>query len=442
MKYKVLSFDGVDDYVEVPNWTSKASEPFTVEIVFRQREGAAGDYYGILNAGSWLDYQGFSFDDLRPTPQRFSFIDCSTHTKIFTTFNIEYGRWYHVVGRHYDTIWEIWVDGELDNQVDTGSVGIDWTGTMEIGGAPAVGRYSPIDVALVRIYNRALTETEIKQLYYHKPILDGLVLWLMPQREFVGTWWDRSGNRNHGKIYGATSSVEEFHLPSLKKLSGVKAKALSFDGVDDHVKVPNEPFDFSTYSGITVEVLVKAEAHDYYDPIFFWYTVGFGRSTSTALRAYLHILPDEVDYRPYIYGFSVGEWHYVAFTFDYASGDFRGFMDGVLRTEDLAIYPGRYCPDAWGYSGLAMLGATYGRFKGLIALARIYNRALTAEEIQYNYQHPYNPILHGCVLWLAHDTIDEVAGKWYDKSGYGNDGTIYGTTNNEINRLAGRVLSV
>jgi len=42
----------------------------------------------------------------------------------------------------------------------------------------------------------------------------------------------------------------------------------------------------------------------------------------------------------------------------------------------------------------------------IIKEVRIYNRALSDAEIKYNKEHPYNPILHGCVLWLASDTIE------------------------------------
>jgi len=77
-------------------------------------------------------------------------------------------------------------------------------------------RYANGIVANVYLYNRALSPLEVWQLYQGKTILDGLVLWLMPQREFKGTWWDRSGYMNHGTIYNATPSDEKFLLPPLR----------------------------------------------------------------------------------------------------------------------------------------------------------------------------------------------------------------------------------
>ena len=63
-------------------------------------------------------------------------------------------------------------------------------------------------------------------------------------------------------------------------------------------------------------------------------------------------------------------------------------------------------------------------FNGFIVFVRIYNRALSESEIKHNFENPYMPVSDGLVLWLL---MDEGKGDVvYDKSGNGNDGTIYG----------------
>ena len=63
-------------------------------------------------------------------------------------------------------------------------------------------------------------------------------------------------------------------------------------------------------------------------------------------------------------------------------------------------------------------------FQGFIGFVRIYNRALSDSEIEWNFENPYEPVSDGLVLWLL---MDEGEGDVvYDKSGNGNDGTIYG----------------
>ena len=63
-------------------------------------------------------------------------------------------------------------------------------------------------IAFVRIYNRALSDSEITHNYYfpNDPVRDGLVLWLHWDSIDIenGIWYDKSGYDNHGTIYGAT----------------------------------------------------------------------------------------------------------------------------------------------------------------------------------------------------------------------------------------------
>ncbi|MEM4844527.1 MAG: hypothetical protein QXU08_08980 [Ignisphaera sp.] len=60
-----------------------------------------------------------------------------------------------------------------------------------------------------------------------------------------------------------------------------------------------------------------------------------------------------------------------------------------------------------------------------IAQLLIYRRALSDEEIQWNFYYPDNPIRNGLVLWLHWDSIGVERGIWYDKSGFGNHATLY-----------------
>ncbi|MBO8181151.1 MAG: hypothetical protein H0Z19_11895, partial [Archaeoglobus sp.] len=67
-------------------------------------------------------------------------------------------------------------------------------------------------------------------------------------------------------------------------------------------------------------------------------------------------------------------------------------------------------------------------FKGKLYIVLIYSRALSDSEIQAIYNDPMNPPTDGLVLFYAPDSVDTANGKWLDKSGNGNDGTIYGAS--------------
>lgn len=62
----------------------------------------------------------------------------------------------------------------------------------------------------------------------------------------------------------------------------------------------------------------------------------------------------------------------------------------------------------------------------------VYNRYVDDTELQTIYENPNDPPRAGLVLWLAPDSVDDVNGKWLDKSGLGNDGTIYGAQLKEV----------
>ena len=60
---------------------------------------------------------------------------------------------------------------------------------------------------------------------------------------------DDSGNGHDGVIYGNPKVVE-----------GIKGKALEFDGIDDYVKLSDDPFDLQTF---TIALWIKPEQYGY-----------------------------------------------------------------------------------------------------------------------------------------------------------------------------------
>jgi len=75
--------------------------------------------------------------------------------------------------------------------------------------------------------------------------------------------------------------------------------------------------------------------------------------------------------------------------------------------------------------------------KGYISEVQIYNRALSEDEVNYNYLHPNNPKRRGLVLNLTQDSI--YGTQWQDLSGNANHGTyLGGAVPVTANILAGR----
>jgi len=221
MKYKALFFDGIDDYVDCGNDESlDITDEITIEA-WVNRRGNSGDQHNVIIRKSETYEIVVQESDRRVW---WALNTANYWTINLTGYYLPNNDWHHLVlAYHKDNGGGLYVDGEVvqpiaaDGPISPSGYNLGIGDNLEnLGGWNFKGIIDE-----VRIYSRALSEEEIKRSYYHQPILDGLVLWLLPQREFMpikGTWWDRSGKRNHGTIHGATPSTEEFHLPPLRVL--------------------------------------------------------------------------------------------------------------------------------------------------------------------------------------------------------------------------------
>jgi hypothetical protein len=80
-------------------------------------------------------------------------------------------------------------------------------------------------------------------------------------------------------------------------------------------------------------------------------------------------------------------------------------------------------------------------FNGIIDEAKLYSRALSQDEILWNYNYPFNPVRNGLVLWLPGTDEAIQPPTWYDKSNFGNNGTIYGALKTQLIRKPVRTLT-
>jgi len=208
-RHSALSHDGVDDYEEIAASASlDITDAITIEVWIYPRVGGE-EYYvtknpptdnyrlGISPEGTTSFYLGL--------PGGMSLLD------VKGVIQISKDVWHHVVATYNSDTGKavIYHNGEVDKEF-TGL-----SGTMNTGGNLYLGCRTTStynfngSIASVRIYNRALSEAEVKYLYYNPddPLdTDHLVLWLHPGSidTDAGYWWDISGNDNHGQIFGAT----------------------------------------------------------------------------------------------------------------------------------------------------------------------------------------------------------------------------------------------
>ena len=219
---------------------------------------------------------------------------------------------------------------------------------------------------------------------------------------------DSSGNGNTGTLYNSPTWV-----------NGKRGKALSFDGQDDYVRVPQ-----SASLDVTSQVTVEAWIHAYS------YTDHNGENshiisrTDTSggsLYALMTYAPgsEKVGYavkpvpnhQPSTQDLQLHVWVHLAMTYD---GSYvRLYINGQF---DTSYSQSGSIPTTtnWLAIGCNSYGETYAHFSGIIDEVRIYNKALTQQEIQADMGPLQGP------------RSDRLYIKYYSSSGTVYDGLKYG----------------
>lgn len=211
---------------------------------------------------------------------------------------------------------------------------------------------------------------------YNGYIQDNLVLWLdgyanngSTRTHTATTWKDLSGNGNTATLSGPTWYD----------------KYLYFDGSNDYAYKTSASYGISN-NKYTLEIIVESEKDDVYQPIF--NTV----NTGTAVQQYMTIWKGKYNY----------------FTLDITNGsavsqlsssskvvnNTKYKLTAVLNGTNYKLYNGAqldnsidvsFTPKMYS-SGLYIGGNSY-YFKGKIYSIRVYNKALSEDEIIHNYNY-------------------------------------------------------
>jgi len=197
------------------------------------------------------------------------------------------------------------------------------------------------------------------------------VLCLLP--EIGSKWFDCSRCRNNGIIVG----------PTIKQ--GRHGPALWFDGVNDYVNCGPDA-SLNPTGAITVETWIKLDAaamgENLYAPIIRrnnTYLLRADKGTSgVSFNFFIH---DGTSWEPGAYSvshFAFGVWHHVVGTYDrqhvkiYVNGELKGLS---ARTGPISTNENNTVVGFWNNKF----------FPGLIDEVRVYNRALSKEEIRNLY---------------------------------------------------------
>ena len=386
-----LSFDGTDDYVDCggDNSIDSITGDLTLEAWVKKTVGG-GDTTVIGNHYGKNDY----------TSPYNLYIFGSSNTAMFilgegsdwctgaNVAGVAIDEWTHLVGTIEGTDVKIYMNG-VERGSDT-FTGTRQTGSKIILGSTALGTSRNFTGLIdeVRIYNRALSATEIERGYR-----DGLSRLRMVTANphdwsdgLVGYWnfngqnttssgtRDMSDEDNWGELKGG-----------IKPIGGIVGQALYFDGTNDYVDCGKDSslgFGTGTFTmelwakcnpagGVHQALLSKVDYTNGW--IFYIYSnnLRFAQHSDYTTLATTETYTD-------------GIWHhFVAVREDNDDGVL--YVDGVEKKRAVDFFVGQNLD----YDGFLNIGtqnqgaAKY--FRGPIDEVRIYNRALSAEEIMKHY---------------------------------------------------------
>jgi len=201
---------------------------------------------------------------------------------------------------------------------------------------------------------------------YHRSLISQPPKGLVSHWRFDGNVLDSVGN-NDGTINGNPQFVQ-----------GVSGQALSFDGVDDYVRVANSTVNVATTKEFSLSAWVERTDNGGDNSVLT--LLGGNQSRFDLTNGPTYIYQDDSG-RYHINRLSGttldDQWHHVVWVI--SNSVFYGYVDGVLVGQANIPNPNT---GSFGQLDFATAQGSSQNLKGLIDEARIYNRALSQQEIQ------------------------------------------------------------
>ncbi len=355
---KGLSFDGVNDYVNVPSSPSlEINSQMTITAWIKpfaqQNWNTIIQRQWIYTGSFWfgLDFNGLEFGLKND-------IDGEVRARYDTSLTL--GQWYFVVATYDGSAMTVYLNGQAGTPMTQ-------QGTFSNFGNYMIGVHSSYSwfngtIDEVRIYNRSLSEAEIQaEMNSYRPMNRTIAAWSFEES-------GQYANDTHIWVKGKYGS------------------ALNFDGVNDYVNLSS--INLPT-TAITVTLWIKASS---YSSTTWTKFINTGPTSTMGIIGgqgelgqdtwFLELTWDvQAVWEAVDISQLVGKWKFVAIGWNgtHAFGGADGSWD-LLGTSGIN-------PD-WAGKPLT-LGATHDgeeNFNGTIDEVRIYNRALTQEEILVDYQ--------------------------------------------------------
>lgn len=385
---KALFFDGVDDFVSIPNtsgvtppnaitiaaWVKATTTTVTQSIIDDDNNGSIGYFLRINSSGKLFGR--------------------ITGTTITGNTTLQPNTWYHVALVYDGANVYVYLNGISDATPVARTGTITYSGsTKAIGKRPASGAQFNGTIDEFRMYDRGLSSSEVYSLYKGSVatvvnksktnrITNGLVgYWTFDGNKIAGvTAYDSSSSGNNGTMTNGPT-------PTIGKVG----QALRFDGTDDYVSIGNsstysfertDSFSVSLwfYKNIITNPMGLFSKQNTTAGQFTGYNLSIGNGTlqpSFVLESNTSNLISVS-----VPAVSAATWHHIVVTYN-GNSNVSGvniYVDGVSQSLTTASNTlsasiiNTVAPQISGRNGANQLSA------GAIDDVRLYNRVLTSDE--------------------------------------------------------------
>jgi hypothetical protein len=421
---KCLAFDGIDDYVDGkinPALTSIGDgESLSYSVWFKTGDTTTADFPNIMGIRNIPNNQIFNLrlynGDLQLEIYGASYANTITYT------NAVDNKWHHAEAVKNGNNAYLYVDGKLIGSVSNPWGAISQSTSFLIGSRVGPAYFQGL-IDEPKVYGYARTADQIKQDYNaglagassangsstsfgvssQKFMTDGLLgYWKMDEASWNGTTGevkDASGKTNNGTaVNGALISTGKY------------GNGGSFDGINDGISVGT----VSPATAVTFSSWLYINSTNPYNGTIFanWgaggnaYYIGTLPGTPSTIQVFFN--------NAWIYdvtNVSVNSWVHLVVTNDGTTA--ATYIDGVLVKSQAATLITSTGVTGIGYD----VGRTGYPFNGKIDEARIYNRALSRDEVLKLFEYAPSPVGY----WKMDENTGTLAN---DSSGNGNAGTL------------------
>ena len=375
-----IEFDGIDDYVGLGNPSElNFTGSMSHEVWFlRNPRGISNLRLTSKGAGGGsVGNQGFSFFGSN-TDVTWSVNVGGVRTNLGTP--ITTGKWYHIVGTvDFDTgIQKVYLNG-----VEWDSRNLGNTNTMVSNKSFFIGSYYdqsnllPWDgkIGIVRAYKKSLSLSEIQQNYFQSPIVTDGLAFAVDAGNLVSY---ESGSTTTYSLTGSDSGT----LINGVAYSSNNGGYWDFDGSDDYILTNFGDGLNPTTQDLSYGIWVKPDATQ---TAMFMMQSNWGGSH----RFYVGSISGKLGWGIQGRGWNAndtdlsfvnGEWYYINIIF--SGTTVKLYANGVLKaTDTISSY---VFDNNLGIGSGQPYNSGYP-WNGGIAACRVYDKALTAEEVMQNY---------------------------------------------------------